>query len=152
MAIRSPTTGTGTSATRRPPFSDLPVDKSGPHGNAWGLYGPDDELGALNLLTPEAVREAAKEIREGTRFCTDLPLNFLEKPFFSRDRLRHEIRHLQPRSVNDDWIGLNTQSSTQWDGFRHYGLFPGAHLLSSTGCSGGWRRGCRGLSLKVRTS
>lgn len=25
--------------------------------------------------------------------------------------------------MNDDVITLNTQSSTQWDGFRHYGEY-----------------------------
>ena len=121
MAHSSSTLATGTSSSKRPPFSDLPLDKSGPHGNAWGLYGAEDELGALNLLTPEILKEAAKEITEGIRICTDLPLNFLEKPFFNRDVFKHDIRHLQPRAVNDDWIGLSTQSHTQWDGLRHYG-------------------------------
>lgn len=27
-----------------------------PEGSTWGDYGPDDELGRLNLLTPEKVR------------------------------------------------------------------------------------------------
>ncbi|KAI1048839.1 hypothetical protein LB505_012855 [Fusarium chuoi] len=36
-----------------PTFDDLPFDKNGPPGNAWGLWGPDDQLGRLNLLTPE---------------------------------------------------------------------------------------------------
>lgn len=37
----------------RPPFGSLPLDKNGPPGNAWGLYGDDDELGALNMLTAD---------------------------------------------------------------------------------------------------
>lgn len=31
----------------------------------WGRWGPADELGALNLITPEKRREAAKLVREG---------------------------------------------------------------------------------------
>jgi len=34
-----------------PPFDSLPLAKDGPHGNAWGRFGADDELGMLNLLT-----------------------------------------------------------------------------------------------------
>lgn len=26
------------------------------------------------------------------------------------------------RTVNDDALDFNTQCSTQWDGFRHYGM------------------------------
>ena len=44
-----------------PSFDSLPVDKSGPRGNAWGLWGPEDQLGTLNLLTDELVRRAAAE-------------------------------------------------------------------------------------------
>ena len=32
-------------------------------GCAWGLWGDDDELGTVNLLTPEVVKAAASEIR-----------------------------------------------------------------------------------------
>lgn len=49
-------------------FSDLPLDKNGPHGNAWGLWGPDDQLGTLNYLTDEVVARTAKEeIQTGKR-------------------------------------------------------------------------------------
>ena len=34
-------------------FDDLPLRRPGPPLNAWGLYGDDDELGRLNLITPE---------------------------------------------------------------------------------------------------
>lgn len=44
-----------------PAFEDLPLDKKGPRGNAWGLWGPDDQLGTLNLLTDDTIASAAKE-------------------------------------------------------------------------------------------
>ena len=51
-----------------PSFDELPVDKKGPHGNAWGLWGPDDQLGTLNYLTPEVVAQAVKEeVQTGQR-------------------------------------------------------------------------------------
>ncbi|KAH7310799.1 hypothetical protein B0I35DRAFT_489627 [Stachybotrys elegans] len=104
-----------------PPFDDLPLDKSGPPGNAWGLWGPDDQLGMLNLLTPDTVAAAAAEIKEGLRISLDWPLDKPSCPTFERQRFRHEVLHKAPMTMNDDVVEMNTQSSTQWDGFRHYG-------------------------------
>lgn len=106
-----------------PTFDDLPLDKNGPPGNAWGLWGPDDQLGRLNLLTPETVRAAASEIREGIRISLDWPLDKISHPPFGRQALEHRILNKAPMTMNDDVITLNTQSSTQWDGFRHYGEY-----------------------------
>lgn len=44
-----------------PKFSEFPLQKDGPHGNAWGLWGPDDQLGTLNLLTDDIIAKAAAE-------------------------------------------------------------------------------------------
>lgn len=105
----------------KPPFDSLPLRKEGPHGNAWGLFGENDEYGMLNLLTPENTAKAASEIREGVRISTDWPLNSMSKPCFGRTPLEHNIKTKHPRTVNDDTLSFNTQSSSQWDGFRHYG-------------------------------
>ena len=51
-----------------PNFKDLPAVKGMPHGCAWGLFDKDgqrDNIGTLNLLTPEVVLEAKKEIQSG---------------------------------------------------------------------------------------
>jgi len=51
-----------------PAFENLPLRKGDPHHSAWGLYGENDELGALNRLTNERVVSAAREeIRSGVR-------------------------------------------------------------------------------------
>jgi hypothetical protein len=50
------------------------LDKSGPHHNAWGLYGANDQLGTLNRLTDTIVTDAAKEIKTGTRISLNWPL------------------------------------------------------------------------------
>lgn len=49
----------------RPPFEALPLRLDDPPYSAWGLYGEDDELGTLNLLTPETVVAAKSEIVTG---------------------------------------------------------------------------------------
>ncbi|KAJ4991400.1 hypothetical protein SVAN01_03047 [Stagonosporopsis vannaccii] len=110
----------------RPPFSDLPLDKEGPPGNAWGLYGFDDELGALNMLTPRTVQAAAKEIQTGDRISLDWYLNLPSHPSFGRPPFGWRMENRThpdgtKRTVNDDHLDINTQSSSQWDGFRHYG-------------------------------
>lgn len=46
---------------RYPNFESLPVDHSGPKGNAWGLWGKSDQLGTLNHLADDVVAKAAKE-------------------------------------------------------------------------------------------
>ncbi|KAK8858930.1 hypothetical protein IAR55_003161 [Kwoniella newhampshirensis] len=100
-----------------PPFSSLPLIKPGPPYNAWGLYGPDDELGRLNLITPEAIKRGKDTITEGIAINLNLPMSFMPvHP--SRKGLSHEIKC--SGHSNDDEVSFNTQSSTQWDGFRHY--------------------------------
>lgn len=106
---------------QRPPFSSLPLDPSGPSGNAWGLYGPFDELGSLNLLTPSTVVAAAKEIQTGERISLDWTLDKPSPPFFSRQALDIKFYQKGERTANDDVLHFNTQCGSQWDGFRHYG-------------------------------
>lgn len=49
-------------------FAALPLDKSGPHGNAWGRWGPNDQLGTLNFLTDDVVAKAVSEcVKTGQR-------------------------------------------------------------------------------------
>ena len=36
-----------------------------PAGSTWGDFGPDDQLGRLNLVTPEKVKQGVAEVREG---------------------------------------------------------------------------------------
>ena len=111
----------------RPSFSALPLDSDGPPGNAWGLYGASDSLGALNLLTDEVVAAAARgEVRTGARVSLDWSLNKPSHPSFGRPSFQHQripakTPDGKPRQVNDDFLSFNTQCSSQWDGFRHYG-------------------------------
>jgi kynurenine formamidase len=41
----------------------------------WGRWGPDDELGTLNYVTPEKVREAAALVHSGRRVSMAIPIN-----------------------------------------------------------------------------
>ncbi|KAI1337025.1 hypothetical protein F5Y15DRAFT_167350 [Xylariaceae sp. FL0016] len=114
-----------------PPFTSLPLDKSGPPGNAWGLFGPDDQLGRLNLLTPAAVRDAARdEIREGVRVSLDWDLDQPAMPAFARKTFEQRIVRKEGRVENDDVVAFNTQSGSQWDGLRHFGYQRAGHFYN----------------------
>ena len=104
------------------PFEALPLDPSGPRGNAWGRFGPNDQLGTLNLLTSEVIVEAAKEIRTGIRISLDWPLSMPSYPSFDRNPFKQELVLRNPNCIYDDILSFNSQGSTQWDGFRHYGI------------------------------
>src|SRR5688572_18895320 len=114
-----------------PSYDDLPVTPGAPPGSAWGLWGDHDVLGCLPLLTPERVLRAARCIQSGDVFPLDLPLELPDPPLFGRARVRHEVRgEVDARSHDDLLHDYNTQSSTQWDGFRHirhrdYGFYGG---------------------------
>lgn len=45
-----------------PAFDDLPAFKDF-SGCAWEVWGKDDQLGTVNLLTDDLVKEASKEIK-----------------------------------------------------------------------------------------
>jgi hypothetical protein len=94
----------------RPSFDSLPLRQGDPPCSAWGLYGEDDELGTLNLLTPEVVTAAAKEIKTGARVGLNLPMNVPSPPTHNR-YFKHQIIHKAPRAVHDDVVEMNTQVS-----------------------------------------
>src|SRR5712691_211674 len=63
-------------APRSRTMNASPRWKRRPEGSTWGDFGADDQLGRLNLLTPEKVRQGVAEVREGLSFCLSLPLDY----------------------------------------------------------------------------
>ncbi|MBE7179646.1 MAG: hypothetical protein INR71_00265 [Terriglobus roseus] len=52
-----------------PDFDDLPKVEGMPQGCTWGLFDKDgkkDVYGTLNFLTPDVVKEAVKEVKDGS--------------------------------------------------------------------------------------
>ena len=110
-----------------------------PDGSTWGDYGPDDQLGRMNELNPEKVKQGIAEVREGRTFCLSLPLdrpggsvlNPRRHPPVIRPTLRGEepnwlfrVERETPgmtNVMNDDLAILHLQYSTQWDSFAHAG-------------------------------
>ncbi|KAI4727249.1 hypothetical protein E4T49_05017 [Aureobasidium sp. EXF-10728] len=103
-------------------FAELPLDKNGPHGNAWGRWGSNDQLGTLNYLTEEVVVKAAREcVRTGQRISLNWSLEGPRYPRFARKTLSIKTINKAPeKHAHDDEWAFNSQCSSQWDGFRHY--------------------------------
>ncbi|HKU43576.1 MAG TPA: cyclase family protein [Polyangiales bacterium] len=113
--------------------------KHRPDGSNWGEFGADDQLGRLNWLTPEKLRRAAAEVREGLAFGLSLPLDYpggnklnvrRHPPALRPTELHGEafmnklLTHVDPRHTDvvcDDQVTLCLQYSTQWDSFAHIG-------------------------------
>jgi hypothetical protein len=111
-----------------------------PEGSTWGDFGPDDQLGRLNLITPAQVRAAAREVKEGITFCLSLPLDrpggsVLSPSRFppvlrptlrnGRARMNYRVSRDNPDATDlicDDAAVLHTQYSTHWDAFSHVGF------------------------------
>ncbi|GAA87142.1 hypothetical protein AKAW_05256 [Aspergillus luchuensis IFO 4308] len=107
------------SELRLPGFDELPLRSGDPKGSAWGLWGPDDELGTLNLITNEVTQLALHEAKLGRVVNLNLPLNVPLKPMNPRRKpCAHNL--IAKGFANDDELDFNTQSSSHWDGLRHY--------------------------------
>ncbi|EJB08144.1 Putative cyclase [Rhizobium leguminosarum bv. trifolii WSM597] len=110
-----------------------------PAKSNWGEFGDDDQIGRLNLITPDVRRMAALEIKEGLTFCLSIPLDLPGGNLLVSNRLppMRTIAKKAGRPLvnfpfccdNPDWndigcddaVTLYTQYSTQWDALSHIG-------------------------------
>jgi hypothetical protein len=106
---------------RLPSFAELPINPDFPPHAAWGVFGNDDQIGTLNLLTPQRVINAARLVRHGQVFALNWELELPAPPLFNRAALRHTIHRRRKHVFDDLYDNFNTQSSSQWDGLRHFG-------------------------------
>src|SRR5215475_4626068 len=104
-----------------PSYDELPVRPEAPQGAAWGVFGDDDEVGTINLLTPERVRAAAGSIRSGKVFPLNLPINIPDPPLFTRGKHSHTIKIFPGAEyILDDYLdNFYPQASSQWDALCH---------------------------------
>jgi kynurenine formamidase len=109
------------SSSRLPDYVDLPRGVSGA-GTAWGIFGPGDGLGLMNLQTPERVARAMRLGRQGQVFALSAPVDLFDPPFFARRTApRHTVFQRNARSSDDVWDNFFPQGSSQWDGLGHVG-------------------------------
>ena len=120
--------------------------KQRPDGSTWGDWGDDDELGRINLLTPEKVLQGVREVEHGISFCLSLPLDLPGGTLLNQRRHPPVLAptedmdgnaatffnvHMSempdfgdPKYVDvwaDDVVTLSLQYSTQWDSLAHVG-------------------------------
>ena len=120
-------------------MADNPRWRRRPDGSTWGDWGPDDQLGRLNLVTPQKVLQGIAEVKVGKTFCLSLPLDYpggsvinpRRKPpvLTPTDRngkpnMTYPLRCDDPTALDvvcDDQVLLTLQYSTQWDSLAHVG-------------------------------
>lgn len=114
----------------------------------WGRWGADDQLGTLNYITKEKVRQSAQLVRHGRVIPLGIPLDsygpqtqglrtnpvhamtvvgaddsalpYLDGSGGANEaRIAEQIRS-GPARFNDDYITMYLQAGTQLDGFAHF--------------------------------
>ena len=98
----------------------------------WGRWGPDDEIGTLNLIDEAARRRGAAAVVSGRAFALGLPLSeaegiqlgFVEgrvNPSRVMVQVNQPVNADQPDWVcfSEDVVSLATQCATHWDALAH---------------------------------
>ncbi|HEY8766393.1 MAG TPA: cyclase family protein [Dehalococcoidia bacterium] len=111
-------------------FAQLPAKPGNPAHSSWGLWGDDDELGCLNLLTPERIAAAARLVRKGAVFALNLRIDRPDPPLYGRGRVKQTIVGEGGNGRDDYLDNFWPQASSQWDSLRHirhpeYGWYNG---------------------------
>ncbi|MGW7364523.1 cyclase family protein [Streptomyces sp. NPDC054841] len=97
--------------------------------NNWGRWGADDEIGTLNLITDEVVRQAAAEVRTGRRIPLALSLQQdgvqtgmipgRVNPLHTMVQINQELFGPGTVATSDDAVTMGLQAATHWDALTH---------------------------------
>jgi kynurenine formamidase len=98
----------------------------------WGRWGPEDQRGTLNFITPDAVRRGAAAVRRGVSFSLAIPFDADGPQTGSipgrinpqRRMLMFNTAFTGDRSdftTSDDAFEMGTQAATHWDALSHVG-------------------------------
>src|SRR5687767_9749484 len=101
----------------------------------WGRWGPDDEIGTLNYITPETIAAASRLVTAGKVFALGIPLDRQGPQSGTRQRFNPihamfrdggdaprtpaEVKAMEGYGGSDDWIVMPLQCATQWDSLAH---------------------------------
>ncbi len=96
----------------------------------WGRWGADDEIGTINLITDEVVRDAAALVTTGKRFALGLPLDQAGPQIGAIPGRTNPLRTMlmintpltgDPSNfcTSDDTVTMGIQACTHWDGLGH---------------------------------
>ena len=103
-----------------PSYDELPEVPGLDLRHAWDVFGRDDALGSINLVTPERVARAAAAVRTGQMIRLDLPAR-RARPAAVRAPGRTATRSfaLNRHEMDDRLDDFHPQGSTQWDALGH---------------------------------
>ncbi|GAA1900271.1 cyclase family protein [Streptantibioticus ferralitis] len=97
--------------------------------NNWGRWGAADEIGTLNLITDEVVREAVGTVRSGRRVPLALPLKQdgvqtgaipgRMNPLRAMVAVNWQMFGPDTVATSDDVVTMGLQAATHWDGLGH---------------------------------
>ncbi len=102
-----------------PDYDDLPEIPGLGLRHAWDVFGRDDTLGSINLVTAAGVARAASSVTTGEMITLSLPLDLPDPPLFGRRPYQHHIVALNRHEMDDHLDGFYPQGSTQWDALNH---------------------------------
>jgi kynurenine formamidase len=117
----------------------------------WGRWGPDDELGTLNYITAEKVREAAALVRSGRRVSMAIPINRVSGPDnpmqatllvvqghdvpVDGSKVRFGLDYLGMAAHGDCHTHVDALCHISYDGLTYNGR-PATEVLRTTGATG----------------
>jgi kynurenine formamidase len=103
-----------------PEYSDLPSFEKTGERHAWGVFGDGDQLGSVNLLTPERVLAASRLVKRGRVINLSLTLDTPATLYHGETRGGYRHNMTVNRGGRDDTLdNFAMQGSSQWDGLRH---------------------------------
>jgi kynurenine formamidase len=116
--------------TNLPKYQDLPIFEGTGEHHAWGVWGQNDELGMINLLTPDRVKHAASLVRKG-RVINIEPSKGIPQ-YQSPDKVTHTHHVNVSRHGRSDYVdgwqlhgGWGHLDSFQHFRYRQYGYYGG---------------------------
>ena len=131
----------------------------------WGRWGPDDDIGTLNLIDEAARRRGAAAVVSGKAFPLGLPLSeaegiqlgFIEgrvNPTRTMVHVNQPVNADQPEWVcfSEDVVTLATQCATHWDALAHAsygGVIYNGYPASTVSADGAARCGIHRLGTVV---
>jgi kynurenine formamidase len=131
----------------------------------WGRWGPEDEVGTLNLIDDAARRRAAASVVSGKAFGLGLPLSeaegiqlgFVEgrvNPTRTMVQVNQPVNADEPEWVcfSEDVLSLATQCATHWDALAHAsygGVIYNGYPASTVSADGAARCGIHRLGAVV---
>ncbi len=89
---------------------DDSAPSAGPAQGNWGRWGREDERGAANFISPEAIAAAASLVREGRVYSLSLPVQQRGVPVFPR---RSPCLHFMTLDGGDYAAGLKRKAGYQ---------------------------------------